>query len=227
MVAAVRWDEESVARPALPLGELVQPWPVVAMAVLALNDHVLKGAGLLPAWLTGKLSDFAGIFFFPLLCTALPDTLLALGRAPVDPTLRMGKALLACMTTGIGFAAIELSPALAAVYAGVVSALGIPSRSTADPTDLFALVMLPLALAVARRHVRRVPNGRVAWALARRRSAGVPCALTLADVGRLARTDAERLAVAQLAAGLEEVVSGGSPARADRALSSLRDRQKP
>lgn len=216
----MRWDDESVARPALPLGELVQPWPVLAVAVLVVNDHVLKGAGLLPAWLSGKLSDFAGVFFFPLLCTALVDTVLALARAPFDPTLRMGKAIAACAVTGIGFAATELSPRLAAAYAAAVGWLGVQSRSTPDPTDLAALVVLPLALAVARRHVRRVPYGRLAWALRQRRT-GIPCADTLADVARLARDPTQ---VADLAAGLEEVAAGGRPARADAALAKLRGR---
>lgn len=44
----------------------------VALSVLALNDHVLKGSGLLPGVVTGKLSDFAGLIVAPILgCTAL------------------------------------------------------------------------------------------------------------------------------------------------------------
>ncbi len=33
------------------------------MLILALNDHWLKAA--CPGWITGKLSDFAGLIFFP------------------------------------------------------------------------------------------------------------------------------------------------------------------
>ena len=51
--------------------DLCHPLPIAAVLVLTLNDHVLKGSGLLPGWLTGKLSDFAGLFFFPLLLAAL------------------------------------------------------------------------------------------------------------------------------------------------------------
>lgn len=36
------------------------PW-VAALLVLVVNDHVLKGSGLLPGVITGKLSDFAGL----------------------------------------------------------------------------------------------------------------------------------------------------------------------
>ena len=218
------WDDESVQRPALPLGELVQPWPIAAMALLAVNDHFFKGADVLPAWLTGKLSDFAGLLFFPLLCTALVDTVLAFVRAPIDPTLRVGKALVACLLTGLGFAAIELWPAAARGYARAVSAIGVPSTSTPDPSDLLALVMLPIAFAIARAHVRRVPHGRVAWAL-RRRRAGVPISDSLADVAALCRSPAERSRVAELVAGLEEAAGGGDPARADQALAAARGRK--
>lgn len=51
-----------------PLGHPVW-W--CALVVLLLNDHVLKGAGLVPAWLTGKLSDFAGLIVAPILAAAL------------------------------------------------------------------------------------------------------------------------------------------------------------
>ena len=41
--------------------------PLVAVAVLVSNDHVLKQH--FPGLITGKLSDFAGLFFFPLFLT--------------------------------------------------------------------------------------------------------------------------------------------------------------
>lgn len=210
----MKWDDESVARPALPLGELVQPLPLLALAVLAVNDHVLKGANVLPDWLTGKLSDFAGLFFFPLLCTALVDTASALVRAPWDPTLRLWKAAAACVATGVGFAATELSPAAAHAYAAVVTAIGIPSRSTADPTDLVALVMLPAAYAVARRHVRRVPYGRMAWALRK----GPPMAASFEDVAALNPDPA----LHDLVEALEAAARGASPTDPDAALRRLR-----
>jgi hypothetical protein len=39
------------------------------MAVLALNDHVFKWA--YPGWFTGKLSDFMGLIFFPVILDRL------------------------------------------------------------------------------------------------------------------------------------------------------------
>jgi len=63
--------------------DLAHPLPLLAVVVLCLNDHFLKGSGLLPGWLTGKLSDFAGLFFFPiLLCSA------ALWLSPEDQRAR-------------------------------------------------------------------------------------------------------------------------------------------
>ncbi len=42
---------------------LQHPLTVLSIVVLVLNDHVFKI--ITPSWLTGKLSDFAGLFFFP------------------------------------------------------------------------------------------------------------------------------------------------------------------
>lgn len=44
-------------------------WFLAGLAFLLFNDFVLKG--LYGNWLTGKLSDFAGLFIFPLFWTAL------------------------------------------------------------------------------------------------------------------------------------------------------------
>lgn len=50
--------------------EILTSYPFIfALAILALNDFVLKQA--FGNWITGKLSDFAGLFVFPLLLSAL------------------------------------------------------------------------------------------------------------------------------------------------------------
>jgi hypothetical protein len=64
-----RLPSRPVLRPAAP--SLCRAPPIVALIVLVANDHVLKGSALAPAWLTGKLSDVAGLFLFPILLTAL------------------------------------------------------------------------------------------------------------------------------------------------------------
>src|SRR5215813_11555801 len=48
---------------------LSSPALVGALGILLLNDHVLKPA--LHNWVTGKLSDFAGVFLFPMFLTAV------------------------------------------------------------------------------------------------------------------------------------------------------------
>jgi len=51
------------------LRALGHPLSLASVALLVANDHLLKRA--YPSVLTGKLSDFAGLFFFPFLLTAL------------------------------------------------------------------------------------------------------------------------------------------------------------
>jgi hypothetical protein len=48
---------------------LLSPGFLIGLAVLLLNDFVLKQQ--FHSALTGKLSDFAGLFVFPLICAAL------------------------------------------------------------------------------------------------------------------------------------------------------------
>jgi len=49
---------------------LRHPATLISISLLLFNDHVLKIAA--PSPLTGKLSDFAGLFFFPFLLAAAP-----------------------------------------------------------------------------------------------------------------------------------------------------------
>lgn len=110
-----------------------------ALFVLVLNDHALKGSGVLPGIITGKLSDFAGLIVAPvLLCAAL--------SVRSDRTRGLLLGLVA-----LGFAAIKLSPALADGASAALTALGIPSRIWCDPTDLIAFAVLPYAARLAQR----------------------------------------------------------------------------
>ena len=123
---------------------------LVAVAVMALNDHVLKDAW--PGWVTGKLSDFAGLLFFPLLLVSV----WTLVRGPAHGRTR---AVICAATTGVVFTAIQLSDAAGAVYAWALGAAqwglfgGTLTRAvhTADPTDLIALPMLFFAVWLADR----------------------------------------------------------------------------
>lgn len=126
--------------------DLCHPLPLAAVLVLALNDHLLKGSGLLPGWLTGKLSDVAGLFFFPLLLCALARgaTRLA-GRRDLDPS---ALAMSAVLATGAVFTAIKLYAPLNAWVAGVWGVMVM------DVTDLFTLPVLALSAAFMVRRAR-------------------------------------------------------------------------
>jgi hypothetical protein len=74
----------SFTRPELhPARALLTPTWLLALVVLALNDHLLKGAGLLPGAVTGKLSDLAGMLVAPVLLAVAPARPLAPRPAPV------------------------------------------------------------------------------------------------------------------------------------------------
>lgn len=117
-----------------------------AVAVLWLNDHVLKlhVGGLI----TGKLSDFAGCFALPLFISAL--------MAPVAPLrLRLGAG---SVVTALVFSALKLSQPfsdwLCVLLMRLLPTMGGRALIRADSTDLVALVMVPLAFVWALKRAR-------------------------------------------------------------------------
>lgn len=103
---------------------------LLAVVLLAVNDHVLKGAGVLPGWLTGKLSDLAGLFVAPALLAAL-----------LGARSRRG-VLAAHGATGLVFAAIKASATASGWFVAALAAAGLRWRNWVDPTDLLALPAL-------------------------------------------------------------------------------------
>lgn len=209
--------EDGARRRALPLGEFLHPAPLVALAVLIVNDHVLKGRG--PGWLTGKLSDFAGVLFFPLLLTAIGDVIACgVARATggqIDFSLRRWKLLAGLAVTAAIMLALELSPAFGERFTWALGRVGVPSATTRDVWDLTALIMLVPAYAVGLAEIRRVPLGRIE--VVRRAVAhyGGLAAGMLADVRSVRGGDP---AVDDLAAACE----AGDDEAIDRALARLR-----
>ncbi len=116
-----------------PSRALLHPVWIVSLGVLVANDHFLKGSGLLPGWLTGKLSDLAGLVVAPVLLAAL-----------LRARTRRGVAI-AHLIVGVGFAALEMSSALTAWADSLYRLAGFAWKSTSDPTDLLALAVVPLA----------------------------------------------------------------------------------
>ncbi len=174
------------------------PAVIAAILALLLNDHVLKAAA--PSALTGKLSDFAGLFFFPFLVGVALQALarLASRRIGPRPALLVGFVLTAAV-----FIPIKTLPganALAAVLAGGI--LNGPAYFSLDPTDLLALTMFLPAW-----HVWRIIEGRLqpavrgathwgsgrlayaALALGALTSLATPPCQTVASVQRLALAD--------------------------------------
>lgn len=137
-----RWKrEEPLACP-----EFFGVAPLFAVAVLAVNDAWLKQA--FHNALTGKLSDLAGCFALPLFTSAL------LSLAGLHLRARV---VIGAVATTVLFGAIKVSAAAAALVCEVLGplarALGIagPLHIVADPTDLIALALVPLAVLYARR----------------------------------------------------------------------------
>src|SRR5262245_28275002 len=129
------------------LAELGGGLPLAAVALLLLNDHVLKRA--FHNAITGKLSDVAICFLIPLLVSA------ALGML-ADWSLRRRLWIGAAIAAGL-FSAVEMSDAAGAAFTRAMAWLGAGGggRLTRDPTDLLALACVPLAVAYGLRRQRR------------------------------------------------------------------------
>jgi hypothetical protein len=189
----------------------MHPVTLAAIGLLVANDWILKPR-FGPSLVTGKLSDVAGLAFAPVvLSAAIGLALHAAARlgARVDPSLSARRLALCVLATGAGFAAVKLSPALAAQVAGWVSHLGRPARFHDDPTDLLTLPALLAALWIGRDELRRVPLGRPAAIL----RLGRPAAAALADCRR-AGAPPERLAA------LTAALDSRDPDRVDALLWS-------
>lgn len=127
---SVTSSSESCERASPPV---LRAWWWLALAILVANDHWLKSAELLPGWFTGKLSDFAGLMVAaPLLAH------LAVWR---------GRATRFVCWAAVGgvFAAINVSHAAAEWMEVATASIGFPWQIWTDPTDLVALLALPLA----------------------------------------------------------------------------------
>jgi hypothetical protein len=140
-------------------GAFLHPVSLGAVVVLLANDHLLKPA--FPGFVTGKLSDIAGLIFFPLLLQALWElTQQALGRA-WRPSRRVLWAAIGA--TAVTFSLVKIWPPATAVYRSVWGLLQWPFVAlshllrgvelpglhrvalVADVTDLLALPALGVA----------------------------------------------------------------------------------
>lgn len=153
--AAVRGAHAHAVRTTPVIGEaLLHPISLLCLAVWGLNDHVLKAR--YGNWLTGKLSDFAGLLVFPLLLLTLLELgLWATGKRR-KANLREWLAVL--LVAGLGFTAAKCTTWGDVAYSVWVGLLHDPLATlrapfevaarvqhTQDPTDAIALPMLMAA----------------------------------------------------------------------------------
>ncbi len=138
---------------------LRHPVTLFSIGLLLANDHWLKAS--FPSWWAGKLSDFAGLFFFPFLLAPLLG--LPLDRKTVSP-IAVGR--LAFGLTGIWFALLKTLPLVNAATCGLLAALlGHPVQLVLDPTDLIALPVLVPAWLLWKQETRagECKPGKRAW----------------------------------------------------------------
>jgi hypothetical protein len=213
--------DDTTSRGGLPANELLAPLPLAMLLVLAFNDWVLKGSSA-PVWLTGKLSDFAGLFAFPLVVTAASDLAsAALARLGVawDFTLRRWKLATTIALTAIVFAAMKLSPVVGSWVEALWSGL-VPGDSAIYPdrSDVIALVVLAGTWWHGRRTIARGAYGRLALAK-QRHAAGTPLERPFGDA---IACGADRALVDELDAAVTAWLSGGPAVAVDAALARLR-----
>jgi hypothetical protein len=199
------------SRRGLPVNELLAPLPLLALALLGVNDWLLKPSAA-PEWLTGKLSDFAGIFVFPLVATAGFDLLLLaawLAGTRVDFTFRRWKLATAIAFEVLGFSILKLWPAGSELLVRVMRVVSHRTEVYMDPTDLLAFAVLPATWWYGRRMLARGAYGRLAWAhragAAEPFSDAVACGADARDV-----------------ADLHAALAAADDARATAALTRLR-----
>ena len=145
-------------REPVPADGLLHPVALAGLAILLLNDHVLKVNA--PSPMTGILSGLAGILIFPLILQAGWEMVAtSWGRWNGPNVSVIG---LACLATGIGYAGVEIYPPAADAYSygmgalqwpasAVMTLLGdrqlpplVPVLAVSDPYDLLALPFLAI-----------------------------------------------------------------------------------
>jgi hypothetical protein len=116
---------------------LSHPLAIGALLLLAVNDHLLRH--FWPSWLTGKLGDFAWLFFFPFITAAVLAWLLP---ARFHPRSHWAGGL-AFSLVGTGFFLVKTLPGFREDSLRILeSVFRFPIALSGDATDLVALLSL-------------------------------------------------------------------------------------
>jgi hypothetical protein len=139
------------------------PLLIFSILALLLNDHVLKATA--SSAFTGKLSDFAGLFFFPFLLGVALQALACLVRRRLEARQALLASFGLCAAL---FIPIKTLPEVNALASELLAGLfGPPLQIALDPADLTALVMFLPAWGLCQRLERgpaSVEPGRMAYA---------------------------------------------------------------
>ncbi|MEX0766974.1 MAG: hypothetical protein WD029_00700 [Microthrixaceae bacterium] len=149
---------------------LLHPVALLSLGLVIFNDQVLKV--YFPSSLSGKLSDFAGLIYFPLLLVAVVELLRKISRCrPWE--LGRKSVIFASLSIGAIFIAIKIWNPAADLYrvglgyfvwpvsaaVALVQGRGLPELRPMgliqDKTDLFALIVLPITIRVGTQVIRR------------------------------------------------------------------------
>jgi hypothetical protein len=130
-------------RGGLPIGEALHPVTLLAVAVLLVNDWVLKRQ-FRGSFVTGKLSDVAGLIFAPVVLSALIGLVL---RKP----LTHRRLILCCAATALGFAVVKLYPPVGDIVAHLI---GHGASFYPDWTDVLCTPCVLIAYWIGRDELR-------------------------------------------------------------------------
>lgn len=118
-----------------PIHFFIHPLPLFAVVLTAVNDHYFKY--LYPGLLTGKLSDFTGLFYFPLFVCALVVVVMRLIRK--DFVFNRGLLLTAIILTDVVFCVMKLNSGFKDLFVQWFSHYVFTIAVYSDSTDLIAL----------------------------------------------------------------------------------------
>lgn len=136
---------------------MCHPVAIAAVVVLLVNDHLLKSRW--PGPVTGKVSDLAGLVFFPLLLASIWELIARItGHRPSTAT---PKVVIGCiLITAAGFIAVKVSSAASDLYVDALEQVtGSDHEIVLDATDLFTLPAVALAWFVHRSTWRQLASG--------------------------------------------------------------------